>query len=113
VTVRDRHEELPAASYALTVSTVVPMYSGAVALHADVPDATPAAPVDDVHRTSATPLSSAAAPDIVKLAAVVSTFVFAGEVIRRAGGVVSPVSRGGGGGVTGGGGGGGGGSTGG
>jgi hypothetical protein len=54
--------ELPAASYARTVTVFVPTSSGAVADQAVVPEAMPEAPVDTDHFTDATPRLSLAVP---------------------------------------------------
>jgi hypothetical protein len=86
------------------VTTVLPGYSGTVAVHEAVPEATPESPVDVVQRTSRRPISSEALPAIAIVAAEVETTVVVGDVIRIDGGVRSDedVDGGGGGGVTGG-----------
>ncbi len=85
----DLQEELPAASYALTVIAVVPLYSWMVALQLVVPAAVPLSPVDVVHFTAVTPVLSEAVPEIVMDAAVVVTIVLPGDRIASAGGVRS------------------------
>ena len=67
------------------VTRVFPTSSGTDAVHAAVPDATPASPFDVLHRTEAA--LDAAVPLTVRLAAVVATIVVAGAVIVSAGGV--------------------------
>jgi hypothetical protein len=55
-------EELPAASYARTVTVLVPTKSGTVADQAVVPEAMPEFPVDTDHFTDATLTLSLAVP---------------------------------------------------
>src|SRR5215471_9255084 len=54
-TVTARQEELPAASYARMVNTLVPTRRGTVALQMVVPEATPKSPNELVHLTATTP----------------------------------------------------------
>src|SRR4051812_2697264 len=89
VTVSARQPLFPAASYARTVITVFPTYSGIVAAHCSVPAATPESPVDVVHRTCTTPVSSVAIPATATLASVVATTVVAGHMMRTDGAVRS------------------------
>jgi len=87
--VTDRHPELPAASYARIVTTVLPISSGTSAAHDTVPEASPASPFEVLHLTPATPVSSLAVPAKWRLAEVVETIVAAGVTTFREGGVVS------------------------
>ena len=88
------HAELPAASYARMVTTLVPVNKGTVALHEVVPDAVPESPPDVVHLTLATATLSAAVPPNARLDAVVETIVEPGVVICSVGGAVSPPAGG-------------------
>jgi hypothetical protein len=109
VTVIDRQPELPAPSYARTVTTFTPGYRGTVAVQDDVPVAFPLSPSDVDQRIDVTPTLSVAVPPSAMVAAVVLATAVDGDAIRSVGGVrsVDGVTGGGvtGGGVTGGGGG--------
>ena len=88
-TVIARQEELPAASYARTVTVLLPTSSGTDADHETVPVAVPAPPVDVVHATDATPTLSLAVPLMVSAAAELDTIDEPGETIVMVGGTVS------------------------
>jgi hypothetical protein len=88
--------ELAEASYARTVITVVPTRSGTEAVQFAAPTATPLSPVEVVHRTAATPVSSDADPEIVRTAADVVTLFRDGDAMRRVGALLSFDGAGGG-----------------
>ncbi len=90
-----RHAELPAASYARTVITLVPTSRGTLADHDAVPAATPASPVEVVHLTEVTPTLSLAIPLIAITGALVAMMVNPGEWICSEGAVVSRPAGGG------------------
>src|SRR5262249_12199957 len=60
-----------------------------LALHERVPDAIPPSPEEELHRTLATPVSSAALPLMLIELPVVETIVRTGDWICTVGGVVS------------------------
>ena len=60
----DRHPEFPAASYARTVTTVLPTSNGTSAVQDVGPAASPEAPFDVLHLTAVTPTLSLADPVI-------------------------------------------------
>jgi len=94
-----RQEELPAASNARTVITFVPCASGTSTFQVVVPAASPDRPVEFCHLTAATAMLSDAMPRMVITAADTETILPDGDVIFKAGGVVSGVDRGAGEGV--------------
>ena len=98
----ERQPELPAASKARTVTTLVPVRSGTDALQDRVPVAVPAPPVEVVHFTLVTPTLSAANPLSVIAGDVVDAMLNPGDRICSVGAVVSPPAGGVAGGVTGG-----------
>jgi hypothetical protein len=84
-----RQAELPAASYARMVTTVVPTSSGTSADQAEVPAAIPASPEEVLNFTAVTPTLSLAAPVIWIDAEVTETMVPPGDRIWSEGGVES------------------------
>jgi hypothetical protein len=89
-----RHEELPAASKARMVTTLLPTSSGTLADHLLVPEAVPEYPVELVHFTAATPTLSLAVPLTAMEEEDVATMVDPGETIVSDGGVVSALAVG-------------------
>ena len=88
-TVIARHDELPLASYARTVTTVLPTSNGTSADQDVVPAAVPESPLEVDHFTEETPLASEAVPAIRIEDDVVETIVPDGESTWSAGAVVS------------------------
>ena len=86
-----RQEELPAASYARIVTTLLPTSRGTVADHCVVPVAVPEPPVEVLHATAVTPTLSLAVPLTAMEAEEVATIVNPGETILSDGGVVFPL----------------------
>src|ERR1017187_37058 len=85
----DLQVELPAASYARTVTTLVPTSNGACTDQLAAPDASPEEPVEVDHFTAVTPTLSLAVPLREIAGDDVETIVEPGETMRSAGGVVS------------------------
>ena len=75
--------------------TVVPGYTGTDADHDDAPTASPASPLDELHRTAATATSSVAVPASVSEEVLTVRVDWEGEVMRSVGAVRSPVGGGG------------------
>ena len=85
-----RHSTFPAASLARIVIRFDPTSSGiGDVVQFVVPPALPEPPVELVHVTDATPTLSEAVPENTMLVDELYTFVLAGEMIVRVGGVVS------------------------
>lgn len=85
----DRHPEFPAASYARTVTTVLPTSSGTSADQAVVPVASPESPFEVLHFTAVTPTLSLAVPETWMDGEDVEAIVEPGERMVSDGGVMS------------------------